>query len=344
MYLNPKNIAFYLFEKGLLSWEESLAGVQSYLEAGSRSFGFKIEMVCGKNFFIKQIKNNFDGMSRLLETEALVLQTENFTEKPTFYLHDKKNGILVNSLVNNAQNVGEFIKNEGFLIPIATQLGLVLSNFHQVEFKENHFQNPAQKQPPLVFYLGTATGRNFLKQKRERFTTQFLEQIALYPALLEAIAEAHKNWESKTLIHGDMKFENCLIQSFEDDYKIQLIDFEEVTMGNSLWDVAGIMQAAISIQLQKTHFLIFSPFSPFHPLLDDAVFCEWLQTFWGNYQLNNEAEVKLIQYTGMRLIGRLMEIAQQADVSHQAKEWLPLAQEMIENPEKYLKLTKSLAN
>jgi thiamine kinase-like enzyme len=336
MYLNPKNIAFYLFEKGVISWEESLAGVLSYIEAGSRSFGFKVEMTCGKHFFIKQIKNNYDGMSRLLETEALVLQSDTFTDKPTFYLHDKRHGILISSLVNDAQNVGEFVKKEGFSVSIATQLGQILKRFHQAKFTQIYADESNKKQPPLVFYLGSATGRNWIKQRKERYTIQLVEQISLYSSLTKSIEKIYKDWKNEHLIHGDMKFENCLIQSLDNNQTIQLIDFEEVMLGNPLWDVAGIVQSAISVQLQQTHFLIFSPFSPFHPLLDDAPLCEFLEEFWRNYESNDSK--KLIQFTGLRLIGRLMEIAQQADVSHHAKEWLPLAQEMIENPEKYLKL------
>ncbi len=336
MYLNPKNIAFYLFEKGLLSWEESLAGVQSYIEAGSRSFGFKVEMNCGKHFFIKQIKHNRDGMNHLLEAEALILKTDTFTGKPTFYLHDKRHGILISSLINDAQNVGEFVKKEGFIIPIAIQLGVALKRFHQVKFHQINSDDSTKKQPPLVFYLGSESGRNWIKQRKEYYTIQLIKQISLYPSLTKSIEMIYKDWKTEHLIHGDMKFENCLIQAKENNFIVQLIDFEEITFGDPLWDVAGIIQSAISVQLQQTHFLIFSPFSPFHPLLDDAPLCEWLQAFWQSY--GNDDSKKLIQFTGLRLIGRLMEIAQQADVSYQAKEWLPLAQEMIENPEKYLKL------
>lgn len=336
MYLNPKNIAFYLFEKGLISWEESLAGVQSYIEAGSRSFGFKVEMNCGKHFFIKQIKNISDGMNRLLETEALILKADTFTGKPTFYLHDKRHGILISSLVNDAQNVGEFVKKEGFVVSIAMKLGQILKRFHQAKFTHINSDESTKKQPTLVFYLGSESGRNWLKQRKERYTIQLVEQISLYPSLTKSIETIYKEWKTEHLIHGDMKFENCLIQFLEGNNTVQLIDFEEVTFGDPLWDVAGIIQSAISVQLQQTNFLIFSPFSPFHPLLNDAPLCEWLQELWKNYE--SEDSKKLIQFTGLRLIGRLMEIAQQADVSHQAKEWLPLAQEMIENPEKYLKL------
>ena len=339
MYLNPKNIAFYLFEKGLLSWEESLAGIHNCVEAGSRSFGFKVEMIGGKGFFIKQIKGKNTGMNNLLEMESLVLQSETFIEKPTFFLHDKKNGILVSSLVNNAQNVGEFIKIEGFVLPIASQLGQVLKRFHQTQFDENHQTTLFKKQPPLAFYLGSASGRMWLKQRREHFTIQLIEMVELYPALTQAIEQTYKDWQTQTLIHGDMKFENCLVQSINGNYVIQLIDFEEITLGNPLWDVAGIVQAAITVQLQQSHFLVFSPFSPFHPLLDEPTLCEWLKSFWQNYE--GEDALKLIQFSGLRLIGRLMEIAQQADVSQQAKEWLPLAQEMILNPEKYQPLIES---
>lgn len=336
MYLNPKNIAFYLFEKGLISWEESLSGIKSCVEAGSRSFGFKVVMNCGKHFFIKQIKHNHDGMNRLLETEALILKADTFTAKPTFYLHDKRHGILISSLVNGTQNVGEFVKKEGFVVSIATQLGQILKQFHQAEFTQMNLNESTKKQPPSVFYLGSESGRNWIKQRKELYTIQLVEQISLYPSLTKSIETIYKDWKNESLIHGDMKFENCLIQSTDNNQIIQLIDFEEVTSGDSLWDVAGIIQSAISVQLQQTHFLIFSPFSPFHPLLDELALCEWLQSLWQNYE--SEDSMKLIQFTGLRLIGRLMEIAQQADVSHQAKEWLPLAQEMILNPEKYLPL------
>lgn len=330
MYLSSKNVAFYLFERGFLSYHELLVGLISYTESGSRSLGLKVEFEGEKAFFIKQIKDNTNSMRKLLEAEAQVLQISDFTQKPNFYFYDKKYGILVSSLIKNSQNLGEYIKEHGFEIKIAHQLGKSLKAFHNIQTPKNQY---FPKHLPFIFQLINKPLSKNLYQGNQHLIN-LLDIVFRQQNLIESIKKLSKNWQSDVLIHGDMKFENCLVET--PSLSIKIIDFEEVVYADVIWDIAGIVQSAIVHQLLETKFMAFSPFSPFHPLLDDENLCLWLRDFVRFY--GKIEQPKLIQLTGLRLISYLVECTQKGDITHRAHEWVPLASEMIQNPKKYLKL------
>lgn len=54
-----------------------------------------------------------------------------------------------------------------------------------------------------------------------------------------------------TLVHGDVRWENCLVQA--DPGSVRLIDWETAGMGDPAWDVAGVIQEHLRFRIVRPH-------------------------------------------------------------------------------------------
>ncbi|NQY04715.1 MAG: phosphotransferase [Flavobacteriaceae bacterium] len=71
-----------------------------------------------------------------------------------------------------------------------------------------------------------------------------ISEIHKYPNLVKKIDELSEKWEVTSLIHGDIKWMNFIIESQTENLK--LIDWEIADLGDPLWDVAGALQSYFS--------------------------------------------------------------------------------------------------
>lgn len=89
--------------------------------------------------------------------------------------------------------------------------------------------------------------------------------------IIKGMMCANNLWKSNTLIHGDLKWEHCIISESSEEPKIYFIDWELSTYGDPAWDVACILSdiifdqhymktvytETISEMLQSNHIDIF---------------------------------------------------------------------------------------
>jgi hypothetical protein len=63
--------------------------------------------------------------------------------------------------------------------------------------------------------------------------------LAAAPAALEgALAGAREAWGASCLVHGDLKWDNCLLA----DGRVFVVDWESAATGDPAWDLAGVVQ------------------------------------------------------------------------------------------------------
>lgn len=82
------------------------------------------------------------------------------------------------------------------------------------------------------------------------------------PATFRRLDELRPLWRRQTLIHGDVKMDNCLTLAQEGGERLFLVDWELVQLGDPAWDLAGALN----------DFLFFWVLSmPHHRPLDEMV-------------------------------------------------------------------------
>ena len=78
--------------------------------------------------------------------------------------------------------------------------------------------------------------------------TQLLALLQHYPEFGPLLATLHASWEQACLIHGDLKWENCLYSPTVSDngVALRLVDWEFAGLGDPAWDVGAALQSYLA--------------------------------------------------------------------------------------------------
>jgi tRNA A-37 threonylcarbamoyl transferase component Bud32 len=237
--------AFY--ENDLLVVEtESLPG-----DAGiTRNQIFVVESkALDQPYFIKQPKYFTQDRLESIVTEArmylIFSKTENLKSiVPKLIVFDKLNYLLITSFIKDISPLNinnELIKEEA----TAEKIGRLIKLFHSnlpkaiIDSDPNYCRYFLLRKPfPLNLTPNEVYRLRFSKIPGQ---AEFAEELYnYYPYFIQA----SKSWQRSVLIHGDIKFDNFIIDSSQN---IRLIDWEMADLGDPLWDLAGIWAAYIRI-------------------------------------------------------------------------------------------------
>ncbi|WP_130818804.1 phosphotransferase [Rhizobium ruizarguesonis] len=165
---------------------------------------------------------------------------------PAFHRFDEFRGLLVIEYVSDAENLKVFYERTGsFPVELGRHLGLALATLH---FKTN-FGRLAEDEP----FLSAAPWILSLHKQIKNMpygvsgaNSQLSDILAGHGSLARAFDELYETWPSTVLIHGDMKWENCLVSlrsSVEIEPIVKLIDWETASYGDRCWDVGSLFQS-----------------------------------------------------------------------------------------------------
>jgi aminoglycoside phosphotransferase (APT) family kinase protein len=81
---------------------------------------------------------------------------------------------------------------------------------------------------------------------------QLLDLLKRYPDFGIALDRLASDWKFDCLIHGDIKWDNCVLTpSMNDTVKLKLVDWELADWGDASWDVAAIFSSFIVFWIQS---------------------------------------------------------------------------------------------
>jgi hypothetical protein len=68
-----------------------------------------------------------------------------------------------------------------------------------------------------------------------------------HPARFRAgVAAARGRWRRERLIHGDLRWDNCLVEGDPAAPRVRLIDWEMADAGDPAWDIGGVLQECLA--------------------------------------------------------------------------------------------------
>ena len=262
MVLNSSNIVHYLLERGLVSTQQIVDGDYMVVEAPRRNRNFKIIKQDQTGLFLKQVQR-WDQLSiATLQLEAHCYRLTNENPEfaplrdlvPHFHGYDDRGAILITELLGGGQTLAEYYYQAG-RIPneVATQLGSAFGRYHRnvksaasVDTKEAVF--PRRIPWILSFHkmnpsmLQQVSGGNY----------QLLDVLKRYPDFGRVLDELASDWKFESLIHGDIKWDNCvLVPSANGKVSLKLVDWELADWGDPCWDVAAIFSAFLVFWIQS---------------------------------------------------------------------------------------------
>lgn len=305
MELTTSNIVHYLLGCGLVTLESVVDGDFLVVSTPRRNQNFKVLRGNSAGFFVKQIQNWDPQTIASMQCEAtcywLARNDPDFAPLasllPGFYAFDSGRHILVLELLPNGESLTEYHHRLGrFPTEVATQLGNALGTYHrQVGTKMvSAPPNTAfQKKIPWVLSVH--------KQSIEMFNpvsaanSQLLNIVRQYPEFQAALDTLRENWKATSLIHGDIKWDNCVIYSQKSgngEERLKIVDWEMADIGDPYWDVGSIIQGYLTSWIMSMPVSVDAPPSQ---LVEKAQFpLEHMQpairAFWDSYILTREVD------------------------------------------------------
>jgi hypothetical protein len=289
MFLTAYNLPHYLMSRGLVSTESVVAGDFALAETGRRNRNFKIMRRSHPGLFVKQIKTAEAQAISTIDREAAFYRVVHSDPKyaairnliPRFVDFDPTRHALTLSLTENAESMAEH-HARGSIYPEATarQIGTALGLVHW--YGPRMLADPATRslfpcQIPWPLTLDQ-TGYSFL-DGFGAVGAELSKAIQQRPTLQPKLSALRPYWQYDSLIHGDMKWDNCLVsRRTGDELEVSIVDWELADIGDGAWDVATIFKEYLVATIVRAGAQPPSPPGPTIETLRPS-----MRAFWDAY-------------------------------------------------------------
>lgn len=264
MVITNRNVAYYLLERGLITFDSVVDGDLIVVETSRRNRNFKILRRHNPSYFVKQIQNWEPQAISTLQREAACYQVAQNEQSfaplaalmPKFILYDPVRYLLIVELLPEAENLSEYHRRLGkFPLEVASLLGQVLGTYHRQAAAPP--QNGSQNSifPKIVPWILSIHQQNAYQfNPLSAANSQLLRIVQQDPEFQPALDALRNQWKFTSLIHGDMKWDNCVIYNDVNQngkLSLKVVDWELADLGDGCWDVGAIFQAYLSFWIMS---------------------------------------------------------------------------------------------
>lgn len=258
MVLTTRNIVHYLLERGLLTRESVVDGDLWIVESTRRNRNYKVIRRQNPGYFVKQVQTFDHQAISSLRCESscywLANNDRDFAALapllPAYHDFDAGANVLVLDLLPGSESLTEVHRRTGeFSLDSAESLARILATYHRgisVSARKSSLEATFPQRVPWILSIdqlnpagaGVMSGGN----------TQIVGIIQRYPEFRASLETLRAQWTAQCLIHGDVKWENCLLLANDGkgQQELKLIDWELADFGDPCWDVGAVFQAYLS--------------------------------------------------------------------------------------------------
>ena len=254
--LDQSEVATYLLRRGLISEACIVDGDFQVVDASRRNRNFKAISKVGPSYMLKQGAGNSSGDSLAYESDVYRFLgdissggTRLCDHLPYHYGYDEQEGVLILELLRDAVNVHEH-HAQGRRCPVRTAaaLGLALSRCHRLSRPALHTSDAGRLavRTPWVLSLHRPGSELFREVSSANLQLiRIIQSTAEFPRQLDELREG---WRPDSLIHNDIKWENCLVSGPDPhgNVQVRIIDWEFAGRGDSSWDAGAIFSNFLS--------------------------------------------------------------------------------------------------
>jgi hypothetical protein len=253
VFLTAYNLPHYLMSNGLISAQSVVDGDFALAEAGRRNRNFKVMRRKQPGLFVKQIKSVEAQAISTIERESGFYRAVHADARyaplaamiPKFVDYEPARRALSLSLTENAESVSEHHMRQAHIPENTARLiGNALGIAHS--YGPSMLADPATRglfpyQAPWPMTLDQM-GYSFL-DNFPPIGPQLSASIRQSPTLQPMLSALRPLWQYDSLIHGDMKWDNCLVSSRDGvELNLTIVDWELADIGDGAWDVATIFK------------------------------------------------------------------------------------------------------
>jgi thiamine kinase-like enzyme len=313
------DLVHYLIERGLVERSAIVDGRVMVLPTARRNNNFSVICRGATSYFVKSLLPGAAQAVETLRQEAALYGLVGSDPSlgvlrdvlPAFYFFDPQRSLLVLEHLDGAKTISELHTQNGVSAAWAAELaGRALGAIHSATAEALPRIDPAtfRRQTPWALSLHQITPS--FGQPGMQLQTLLLT----YPEYAIALDAMRAAWQPVNIIHGDMKFDNCLIVDSGNGATpvLKIVDWELADLGDDLWDAAGILQnylfwSAVSTQSTAAGWTVSMPFETLLPSL---------RGFWNAYaesrgiaESDRSAQLqRCASYAAARLLQSTMEM------------------------------------
>ncbi|HEU4560534.1 MAG TPA: phosphotransferase [Longimicrobium sp.] len=258
MILSSRTLVHYLVDRGLVPAQAVVDGDYTAREMSRRNRNFSVTAGAGPGLFVKQPGDWEAFSSETLRREAtcylLARDDPDFRAlaemMPPFVDWDAAHHVLTLQLLPASESLAEHHGRTGRFPPrVARRLGELLGSYHR------HAGSRARDGArDAVFPRGLPWILNVRHHNPSHVgpvsagNRALVEMLGRYPAFGPALDAVRDGWRRDALVHGDLKWENCLILQGDEEAppELRIIDWELADFGDACWDVGSVFQAYLS--------------------------------------------------------------------------------------------------
>jgi len=260
MILTANTLAYYLLERGLVKAETAIDGDLVIVDSTSRNRNFKVICKHQPGYFVKQAQQSDPQLIGFLQREAScywrAVTDSSFNSLaalvPKYHLYDSARHILVVELLPEGENLAEYHRRlKTFPLHISARLGELLGRYHSIRLSpsETASTTPFPRTVPWILSAHQLGAPPI--QAISGANAHILSIINRYTDFHTYLDALRKQWQFDDFIHGDMKWENCMVYAQDERMEVKIIDWETADFGDGCWDVGAIFQAYLTFWIMS---------------------------------------------------------------------------------------------
>ena len=258
MLISAQNVVHYLLDQNLLTPEAAVDGGLVVVDASRRNLNLKIIRGDAESYFLKQLRANDPQSVAAQQLEAAVYWlAHNDTGLasltpllPRFHLFDPTRALLVIELLPSAESLFERYRRLGRIEEeVARALGRALGAYHggaAMPAADSPYLSVFAKSPPWILSLPHLSSTWFAGLSGAN--AQLIQIVQHYPEFRASLGQLREEWQTSSLIHGDIKWDNCVIGGDDggNGLRLHLVDWELADLGDACWDTGAVLQGFIA--------------------------------------------------------------------------------------------------
>lgn len=262
MFLTATNLAHYLMARGHLDATSIIDGTFRVTGVGGRNRNFLVQLGNGGGLFVKQPPILDDFEAAYLRREAACYQLAHSGTEPALARllprrldYDTAHHCLVIELLPGS-TLTEYLERLDTCPPVLSRLlGEGLAAYHAGSVFElaQQLESPESRifprKTPWILRLHQASDAGPVTTGG---TTAMVGFLRARPDLSAQIEQLNADWRFDSLIHGDMKWDNCIVlptqqedkaQQSDTELRLYFVDWELADISDAAWDVGSLLQA-----------------------------------------------------------------------------------------------------
>jgi hypothetical protein len=258
MILTRYNVIPFLINAGLLPMRHVVDRAISVTASRQRNRVLRVRPSGENGFFVKQYRPDEGDWDAANHTTTLDVEAACYraagddahlsAAMPALHYYDAETRALVLELIEPDQTLSQHADARGIPLPLAQAWGETLARCQTGlgrQIRVGRLELPLPERVPWILQ----PGRLFTHADGDQSIAQgkVVSILQKHDSVRDALAAMAADWHTSGVIHGDMKWNNCLVQHDPDDDdappQLRIIDWEMADVGDIAWDVGGALHS-----------------------------------------------------------------------------------------------------